>query len=230
MCPAPVGKSNNVKEKTSGTLGSSEPVNCNEEATYEPWMVVERRNGRGQKKMRNQREGVSNKVSSGSRFLALNDLENLEKDNGAVNEAMSGKSGAKIRAKKWGGSEPVSKWTKAWDLVLVGLVQLKKISGWVVIISDPKERQNESGMDVANLDVNGQLGDKGGSSRNGKKLNQTIRNREDKFKLVAIARVPLTEFLNSMVELINAQLDMEMDKGLEAFKGNHTSGSGNSKQ
>ncbi|KAG8490756.1 hypothetical protein CXB51_013971 [Gossypium anomalum] len=47
MCPTPVGESNNVKEKTSRTLGSFEPVNGNEEAAYEPWMVVEQRNQRG---------------------------------------------------------------------------------------------------------------------------------------------------------------------------------------
>ncbi|MFQ6643681.1 hypothetical protein Gotur_017713 [Gossypium turneri] len=42
-------------------------------------------------------------------------------------------------------------------------------------------------------------------------------------------KIPLTKSLNSMVELINAQLDMEMYKGLKALKGKHTLGSGNSK-
>ncbi|KAK5843319.1 hypothetical protein PVK06_005772 [Gossypium arboreum] len=88
---------------------------------------------------------------------------------------------------------------------------------------------NDSGKKVHNFKAWGS-NDKDGSSCNGKKLNRTIRNRGDKFKLVGTARVPLTESLNSMVELVNAQLDIEMGKELKASKGKQTPGSRNSKQ
>ncbi|MBA0568769.1 hypothetical protein Golob_006239 [Gossypium lobatum] len=75
---------------------------------------------------------------------------------------------------------------------------------------------------------------------NGEALGDDIIDKSGKFFSFFKARgsgdkgdssknVPLTESLNSMVELINAQLDMEISKGLKALKGKHTLGSGNSK-
>ncbi|MBA0731365.1 hypothetical protein Golax_022634 [Gossypium laxum] len=44
------------------------------------------------------------------------------------------------------------------------------------------------------------------------KLNQTIRDRRDKFKLVGITRISFPNFMNSMVKLINDQLSNEVGK------------------
>ncbi|PPE02265.1 hypothetical protein GOBAR_DD00724 [Gossypium barbadense] len=44
------------------------------------------------------------------------------------------------------------------------------------------------------------------------KLNQTIRDRRDKFKLVGTARISFPNFMNSMVKLINNQLSNKVGK------------------
>ncbi|KAK5845002.1 hypothetical protein PVK06_001153 [Gossypium arboreum] len=54
--------------------------------------------------------------------------------------------------------------------------------------------------------------DKGGTSRSGRKLNQTIQNCRGSFKLVGTVHVPLSDFISSLVELINTHLDMKNSK------------------
>lgn len=60
--------------------------------------------------------------------------------------------------------------------------------------------------------------DKGGTSRSGRKLNRTIRNCRDSFKLVGTVHVPLPDFISSLVELINTHLDIENSKGSDVSK------------
>nr|KJB72720.1 hypothetical protein B456_011G192700 [Gossypium raimondii] len=50
---------------------------------------------------------------------------------------------------------------------------------------------------------------KGGPICVRRKLNRTIRDHRDLFKLVVTSRISLSDSINSMVELINAQLNSE---------------------
>ncbi|PPD87583.1 hypothetical protein GOBAR_DD15488 [Gossypium barbadense] len=44
-------------------------------------------------------------------------------------------------------------------------------------------------------------------SKSGKVFNRTLKCRDDKFKAYGNSRIPLSESTNSMVELINSQMD-----------------------
>ncbi|MBA0738726.1 hypothetical protein Gogos_012053, partial [Gossypium gossypioides] len=54
--------------------------------------------------------------------------------------------------------------------------------------------------------------DKRGSSRGVRKLNRTTGERGELFKLAGTSKVPLSESMNSTVELINSQLNMDVGK------------------
>ncbi|MFQ6626889.1 hypothetical protein Gotur_005332, partial [Gossypium turneri] len=71
---------------------------------------------------------------------------------------------------------------------------------------------DEVGKEVSTPKVRGSS-DKGGISRSGRKLNRTIQNCRDSFKLVGTVHVPLSDFISSLVELINTHLDIESSKG-----------------
>ncbi|MBA0864989.1 hypothetical protein Goshw_007915 [Gossypium schwendimanii] len=76
---------------------------------------------------------------------------------------------------------------------------------------------DEVGKEVPTPKVRGSS-DKGGTSRSGRKLNQTIRNCRDSFKLAGTVHVPLSDFISSLVELINTHLDIENRKGSDVSK------------
>ncbi|PPR81488.1 hypothetical protein GOBAR_AA39227 [Gossypium barbadense] len=63
------------------------------------------------------------------------------------------------------------------------------------------------------------LGGKFDSSNSGKVLNRTLRGRGDKFKMYGNSRIPISEPMNSMVELIKSQVDDVDDKGVSARNG-----------
>ncbi|PPR89835.1 hypothetical protein GOBAR_AA30852 [Gossypium barbadense] len=55
-------------------------------------------------------------------------------------------------------------------------------------------------------------GNKSKNGRNGGKLNRVIRKRGDRFKVAGLFRVPLSDTINSMVDLINCQIEQDLSK------------------
>ncbi|KAA3481742.1 hypothetical protein EPI10_022083 [Gossypium australe] len=68
------------------------------------------------------------------------------------------------------------------------------------------------------------------SNHNDRKLNKIIQEREDHFKLASSIRVPLSNTMNSMVELINSQLEKELDKANSSINGMRFGEPGTSEQ
>ncbi|PPS16131.1 hypothetical protein GOBAR_AA04453 [Gossypium barbadense] len=184
-----------------------------------------------QKDLRNQREGALENETLGSRFSALKGLDNLELKDDARDKMISGDDAAKLRGNekmvarnsgKVNGQMAGQRWQskrrnggglrwKLLDLEKHLMVVFKETSNLDKGEVPRVGGDDGVGKEVPTSKVRGSS-DKGRTSRSGRKLNQTIQNCRGSFKLVGTVHVPLSDFISSLVELINTHLDMKNSK------------------
>ncbi|MBA0737475.1 hypothetical protein Gogos_010936 [Gossypium gossypioides] len=205
MCTSPATETSFETEKNSDNSESSNSTINGESSTFEPWMVVERRARQGQRDQRNQREGALEKTSLGSRFSTLNGLDNTKISAGDRDGMISDDSFAKLKGKENFDARIMGKGNTYLNIVA------KDLGNRQFKVGDPKG--NGSGLNTDGFSMLGNV------------IGENVGPRMK----VGTARVPFFESMNSLVELINAQLVTGRSKETETSEGLQELESGDSK-
>ncbi|PPR96164.1 hypothetical protein GOBAR_AA24516 [Gossypium barbadense] len=213
---------------------------------YGPWMMVEWKSQHGKSDSRVSKDRITEKAISGSRLSTLNGVGEMVGDKGGSSELSLGDRYAcssselvdlevidrVVSMQKDGLGyvtvthfNPTFKNTDDSNVTLDDAVldSGKHLAMTFKENTDPNKDEALSEVDFSN----GYTDNTSSKSRGGKaalvcilqKLKRTIRDRKDKFKLAGTAHISLSNFMNSMVKLINAQLSNEVGKDSSPLDG-----------